>query len=157
MIDPDETEQGLFARRNEDWPNDTGVTLQNAAQQPRRTVMSTLRLMPANPQTSTHNPLTRMSRAKWRGQLLRARVLGAFAGLFGGVLVPLCGGLLTVAGWFTTDDGARHRLSTTGTALLLLTIPLLMLGACCLDWLEKGTPRPSLKVIRPAEDDPQQN
>jgi hypothetical protein len=58
-------------------------------------------------------------------------------GLGGGVTAGLSGALLTVAGWLSVNDGARHWLSTAGSTLLLLTIPLIVLGAFCLDWLEK--------------------
>lgn len=119
--------------------------------------MSTLRLVQASLQTGAHNQLMRASQAKGRRRLARARVLGALAGLFGGTLAPLCGGLLTVAGWFATNDGVRHRLSMAGTVLFFLTIPLLMLGAFCMDWMEKGKPQPSLKVVRPAVDSNQRN
>jgi len=113
--------------------------------------MDTLKLAHTRLQTSAQNQLTQGSLAKGRRGLAEARVLGAFVGLVGGVLVPLCGGLLIVAGWLATNDSLRHGLSVAGSVLMFLTIPLLALGACCMDWLEKGRTRPSPKAIRPAE------
>jgi hypothetical protein len=115
--------------------------------------MSTLRLVQDSLQTSAQNQLTWTSLTKGRRGLAEARVLGAFVGLVGGVLAPLCGGLLIIVGWWATNDSLQQEFSTAGSVLLFLTIPLLALGACCMDWLEKGRPQPSLKVIRPTEDD----
>lgn len=72
-----------------------------------------------------------------RGPLEGLEAWGAFIGLGGGFTSALLGSLLTVAGWLTADAGARHWLATAGTVLLCSTIPLIVLGAYCLDWLEK--------------------
>jgi hypothetical protein len=61
----------------------------------------------------------------------------AIIGLFGGAAVSLFGSILTGASWFVATDGTRQLLSVTGSVLLFLTIPLIVLGACCLDWMEK--------------------
>ncbi len=66
-----------------------------------------------------------------------AQVWGAIIGLVGGLTAAVVGSLLTAAGWMTADAGAKHWLATSGTVLLCLTIPLIVLGACCLDWMEK--------------------
>ena len=159
MIDPDTTETGLPAQGSEGYLGDSLSALHDAGLQPREKSMSTLRLVYAGLQTGANDQMTRVMRTKGRRQLVQAQGLGAMLGLFGGAFAALCGGLLTAAGWFAANDGARQWLSTTGSVLLLLTIPLIVLGACCMDWMEKGKPRPSLrpslKVVRPAEDENQ--
>jgi hypothetical protein len=80
--------------------------------------------------------------------LKQAQVMGALAGLVGGVVSGLFGAVLTAASWFVINAGARHLFSTTGTALLYLTIPLVIFGGYCLDWMEKDMPRRDLKVVR---------
>lgn len=74
------------------------------------------------------------------GQRIRAtlQVIGVAVGLVGGVAAGVFGGLLIAAGWLSVNEGARHWLSSAGSALLVLTIPLIILGALCLDWMEKG-------------------
>jgi hypothetical protein len=63
---------------------------------------------------------------------------GAFAGLFGGILVALCGSLFTVLSWFIGPTWHGFALQRTGTILLVAMIPLLFLGAHCLDRSEKN-------------------
>jgi hypothetical protein len=82
------------------------------------------------------------------GVLEEAEIWGAIFGLGGGLAAALLGSVLTAAGWVTTGQGAHQWLTTTGTVLLCSTIPLIVLGACCLDWLEKG-----LGWSRPGRDD----
>jgi hypothetical protein len=72
--------------------------------------------------------------------LKQAQVMGALAGLVGGVVAGLFGAVLTAASWFVINAGARHLFSTTGTVLLFLTIPLMIFGGYCLDWMEKDMP-----------------
>jgi hypothetical protein len=62
---------------------------------------------------------------------------GAIIGLFGSAAVPLFGAILTGASWFIAEDGVRKFLSVTGSILLFMTIPLIVISACCLDWMEK--------------------
>ncbi|MBI1762405.1 MAG: hypothetical protein HYR56_13315 [Acidobacteria bacterium] len=81
------------------------------------------------------------------------QVWGAFSGLGGGVVVAVLGALLTAAGWLTADAGAKHWLATAGTVLLCLTIPLILLGACCLDWLEPGKTQDLSQVARDDDED----
>jgi hypothetical protein len=83
----------------------------------------------------------------------QAQVTGALAGLFGGVASGVFGGVFTAAGWFVINEGARQWLSTTGAILLFLTIPLLIIGGYCLDWLEKDKPQRGSKVARYEDDD----
>jgi hypothetical protein len=74
--------------------------------------------------------------------------MGALAGLVGGVVAGLFGMILTAASWFVINAGARHLFSITGTVLLCLTIPLMIFGGYCLDWMEKDMPRRHPKVVR---------
>jgi hypothetical protein len=60
--------------------------------------------------------------------------LGAVAGFGGGLVVALSGSVLTAISWFM---GARSAVQTAGTILLLLTIPLFIAGAQCLDQTDK--------------------
>jgi len=80
----------------------------------------------------------------------------AAAGLFGGVAAALFGAVFTAASWFVINAGARQWFSTTGTVSLFLTIPLLIIGACCLDWMEKDKPQRAYKVARYEDDDDEQ-
>src|SRR5215468_12193137 len=88
-----------------------------------------------------------------RRALEQAQVMGAAGGLFGGVGSGVFGGVFMAASWFVTNAGARQWLSTTGSVLLFLTIPLLIIGGCCLDWLEKDKPQRAYKVVRYEDDD----
>jgi anti-sigma factor RsiW len=83
----------------------------------------------------------------------QAQVAGAAAGLFGGVAAGVFGAVFTAASWLVVDEGARRWLSTTGMVLLFLAIPLLIIGGCCLDWLEKGLPQRHSKVVRYEDED----
>jgi hypothetical protein len=60
---------------------------------------------------------------------------GAVAGLAGGIGSALLGSLFTALSWFA-NDGSRLE-KVLGTVLLVLTIPLLIIGAQCLDMLDK--------------------
>lgn len=92
-------------------------------------------------------------RARWRQVLAQAQAFGAAIGLVGGVVAALSGSLLTAAGWFTTNAGARHVPSTMGAVLLFLTIPLIIVAARCLDWMEKDKSQRRSKVARYDDDD----
>ena len=61
---------------------------------------------------------------------------GACIGLFGGVIAPLVGLALTALAWFIGDWHGFH-VGRDGAVLLFLTIPLLILGAHCLDLLDQ--------------------
>lgn len=66
------------------------------------------------------------------------RSLGAVCGLAGGVIAALLGSLLTASAWFTSGGGGGNSsVHTLGAILLFLTIPLLVLGAHCLDLMDK--------------------
>ena len=59
---------------------------------------------------------------------------GAVAGLGGGLISILVGSLLTAISWLTGRDS---YIQAAGTVLLILTIPLLVIGAQCLDLMEQ--------------------
>ena len=75
----------------------------------------------------------------------RLQITGVVIGLAGTVIAVLSGGLLSVSAWLVTNEGLSHWLSTAGTVLFMLTIPLIILAAFCLDWADKSdSPRRSL-------------
>jgi hypothetical protein len=61
---------------------------------------------------------------------------GACVGLLGGVFAPLLGLALTALAWFITQWHGVP-LKNAGAILLFLTIPLLILGAHCLDLIDQ--------------------
>jgi hypothetical protein len=65
--------------------------------------------------------------------------IGAAAGLGGGIIAALLGSVLTALSWFA-GEGARLE-KVLGTVLLVLSIPLLIIGAQCLDMLDKKKDR----------------
>ncbi|HEY0546844.1 MAG TPA: hypothetical protein VGC91_15800 [Pyrinomonadaceae bacterium] len=62
-------------------------------------------------------------------------MVGAIAGLAGGIMVVVIGSLLTAGSWLT--GGGSSYIRTLGTIFLIMTIPLLVCGAHCLDLMEK--------------------
>jgi apolipoprotein N-acyltransferase len=93
------------------------------------------------------------SRLAWRRATEQAQIACAAAGLFGGVASAMFGAVFTGASWFVANEGARSWLSTAGAILLVLTIPLLILGGFCMDWLEKEDPRRDPKGARYEDDE----
>jgi len=91
-----------------------------------------------------------------RRLLSKAQVLGAVGGLAGGIFSALFGAAFTVASWLTRNQGARQWLSTIGTALFFLTVPLLIFGGYCMDWVEKDKPQRHSKVVRYEDEDDDQ-
>lgn len=69
----------------------------------------------------------------YRQRLARRVWLGALLGLVCGCVFPLCGLLFLAVDWLTGRGGGW--LYTIGSLLMLTTIPLLLLGAHCLDLL----------------------
>lgn len=69
------------------------------------------------------------------------KILGSVIGLCGGLMAPIIGSVLTVICWFA--DPAWHGLSLhmVATSLFVVTFPLLLLGAHCLDLLEREKKR----------------
>lgn len=66
--------------------------------------------------------------------------LGAVFGLSAGVIAVTIGSLLTVASWLQSEAGGSYT-KIIGTVLLVLTIPLLIFGAHCLDLMERRKAR----------------
>ena len=92
-------------------------------------------------------------RTSGRRRFAQAQILGAVAGCAGGIVVALFGPVFTVAGWLVANEGLRQWFSTVGTALLLLTIPLIIFGGYCLDLMEKDKPQRYSNVVRDEDDD----
>ena len=66
--------------------------------------------------------------------LTQASTIGAVSGLVGGTVCPLFGTLLLAIAWLMGHTGGW--LYTLGSILLLSTIPLLLIGAHCLDLMD---------------------
>ena len=62
---------------------------------------------------------------------------GGVCGLVGGIIAPALGSALTAISWFTGAKWGGFHVQRTGAILLFLTIPLLLLGAHCLDLLDR--------------------
>ncbi len=71
-------------------------------------------------------------RGKWMWQ-----ASGAVFGLAGGIIAAVLGTLLSAGAWALGDASNGLSLHGAGNILLLSTIPLLVVGAHCLDLLEK--------------------
>jgi hypothetical protein len=65
------------------------------------------------------------------------RRLGSIFGLGGGLACVLFGSIITASTWFMGTVGYEPWLHKLGTLLLVLTIPLLIFGAHCLDLIER--------------------
>jgi hypothetical protein len=86
----------------------------------------------------------------------QAPLVGAVVGLAGGFFAATSGAVFTVASWFVANEGVRQWLSTTGTILFFLTIPLIIFGGYCMDWIDKDKPRRNSKVARYENEDEDQ-
>ena len=62
---------------------------------------------------------------------------GALLGLVAGFTAPIAGSLVTVVSWFRDPMWHGLALHQAGTSFFVLTLPLLLLGAHCLDLLDK--------------------
>src|SRR5262249_40308272 len=133
MIDPQTTKQGCSSSRDgsRDVPSSN---FHSALQQAKGDDMSALVF--TNHEAKMEGEVVAPSR-NW---LAYAQLLGATFGLAGGILAGLLGSLLTAVCWFVKDIGAHHALSIMGTTLLFMTIPLIIFGAYCMDWMEKDRP-----------------
>lgn len=63
----------------------------------------------------------------------------AVVGLAGGVIAPFLGAASDIISWFVISTTVNSYLHVLSIVFCALTIPLLALGACCLDMLEKQT------------------
>ena len=66
----------------------------------------------------------------------------AVLGLAGGVLTPVLGATADVITWFVHSRSVNSYLHVTSIVLCALTLPLLMLGAFCLDSLKAKSVNP---------------
>ena len=80
-------------------------------------------------------------RPSFRQRCAKAQPAGVAIGFAGGFLGGLAGLLLTAVAWFVADASAHARIARVAITLLVLMIPLLMLGASCLDSLEGNKSR----------------
>lgn len=62
-------------------------------------------------------------------------------GFCGGACAGVAGSFLTALAWFTGAVWHGYSLQRSGTILLFLTIPLFVLGAHCLDLLDRERER----------------
>ena len=69
------------------------------------------------------------------------QAVGAAAGLGGGVLAAAAGSLLSALAWAHGDQSSGLSQHGVGSILLLSTIPLLVIGAHCLDLLDRKVER----------------
>jgi hypothetical protein len=72
-----------------------------------------------------------------RGTGLKLRTGGAACGLCGGIGVAVVGSIVSAVAWFIGPEWHGYLLQRDGTILLFLTIPLLLLGAHCLDLIDQ--------------------
>jgi hypothetical protein len=147
MIDPCKKDEGLLKRRHGDCPDDEMSNSRAAQWQSKEGDMFALVFTPQKAQTDI--------RACEPGKraIERAQMVGAVVGLFGSVASAMFGAVFTVAGWLAKNEGARQWLSTTGTVLFFMTIPLLIISGYCMDWLEKDRPQRNSKVVSYEDDD----
>jgi hypothetical protein len=75
----------------------------------------------------------------WRWQSVCAML-----GFAGGIIAPIFGATSDVITWFVSSTAVTSSLHVCSIVLCALTIPLLILSACCLDSLESKTTKPSL-------------
>ena len=71
---------------------------------------------------------------------------GAAAGIPAGLCCPLAGSLLSMIAWSVKLQSLSSALNLLGIAAFVFTLPLLALGAHCLDLLEKKPHHSSLRT-----------
>ena len=86
----------------------------------------------ARPKVTVHGVVVQLHLHSWTWKSAG----GVFA-LCGGIIAPIVGSILTAIAWFTGPVWHGLSLHRYGTVLLLLTIPLLLFGAHCLDLVDK--------------------
>jgi hypothetical protein len=76
-----------------------------------------------------------MNKQRTRRTVVNWKAVGAFCCFSGGIGAALAGSILAAIAWIL---GAQPHpwLHGIGTALLIVTIPLLIFSGYCLDWLE---------------------
>ena len=80
-------------------------------------------------------PRVLLQQINFRGWNYRSS--GAAVGLCLGIICPLVGSVFTAMSWFTGPRWHGFSIQRYGTVLFVLTIPLLLLGAHCLDLMER--------------------
>jgi hypothetical protein len=85
--------------------------------------------------------------------LTQPSAIGAVLGLTGGTVFPLLGALFLAIAWLTGHTGGW--LYTLGSILLLATIPLLLIGAHCLDLMD-GQKKPRQRQRKPEPENTRQ-
>jgi hypothetical protein len=77
--------------------------------------------------------------------------VGAAVGLCFGIFSPIAGSILTIVAWVSGPRWHGFLIHRDATALFALTIPMLILGAHCLDLLDRKDVKSKLKsAARPA-------
>jgi hypothetical protein len=72
----------------------------------------------------------------------------AVLGLTGGVIAPVLGAIVDIITWFTISKAISSRLNVLSIVFCALTLPLLTLGAFCLDSLDRKTPHLPQEAFR---------
>lgn len=70
------------------------------------------------------------------------QICGGVVGLAGGLVAILCGAVFTALSWLSASPDNVSYLRTCGTVLFSLSIPLLIVGAHCLDLSDKRRTAP---------------
>ena len=73
------------------------------------------------------------------------RSVGAVFGLCFGICSPIAGSILTIVAWVSGPRWHGFLIHRDATALFALTSPMLILGAHCLDLLDRKDVRPKVK------------
>jgi len=146
MINPHDKEQGFSPRRIGGSGN-PALKSRDAQEEPIGDRMHTSPPFDKSMQARI-NPLRSLS-----GAIKQAQLVGAVVGLAGGLFAATSGAVFTVASWFVANEGVRQWLSTAGTVLFFLTIPLIIFGGFCMDWVEKNKSSRGSKLKRYEEDD----
>jgi len=82
--------------------------------------------------SAPHSAIKELTQGPWNWKS------GAAAfGLSAGFIAPICGSILTAISWFRDPVWHHVYLHQAGTSLFVVTLPLLILGAHCLDLLDK--------------------
>jgi len=81
------------------------------------------------------SPRSALRNLRLRG--LNAKTAGAVLGICGGFVAPVFGSVFTAVSWFTGAIWHGIHVQRDGTVLFFLTIPLLIMGAECLDLLDR--------------------
>jgi hypothetical protein len=83
-----------------------------------------------------------MNRQRTKNAVWSWEVTGAICCFVGGMSAALLGSALTASTWILGAE-AHPWVRGFGTALLILTIPLLILAGYCMDWAEQKEPKDS--------------